>query len=156
MSAFRATKHQLLPTLPLVTSNLNHITLVFYVTGLCLLSITHSPEAWTALRNGYRVDVGGWCPKGRKAEDGVIDPNYPLKEAPSSSHLQRTESKVRDSDGTLVFSLAPKLTGGSLRTVEFAREHKLTPPNSSTNALAAKRCFAPNPAIAASFVLMVR
>jgi hypothetical protein len=39
---------------------------------------------------------------------------------------QRTEWNVRDSDGTVVFSLAPKLTGGSLKTVEFARKHNRT------------------------------
>jgi len=26
---------------------------------------------------------GGWCPKGRKAEDGRIPPQYPLKETPA-------------------------------------------------------------------------
>jgi Circularly permutated YpsA SLOG family len=39
----------------------------------------------------------GWYPKGRKAEDGPIDPKYPLKETPSASYLQRTEWNVRDS-----------------------------------------------------------
>jgi Circularly permutated YpsA SLOG family len=65
---------------------------------------------------------GGWCPKGRKAEDGVIDGRYPLRESSSSSYLQRTEWNVRDSDGTVVFSLTPKLAGGSIKTVEFARK----------------------------------
>jgi hypothetical protein len=74
-----------------------------------------------ALEHG--LTCGGWCPKGRKAEDGVIEAKYPLKESSSSSYLQRTEWNVRDSDGTVVFSLAPKLTGGSLKTVEFARKH---------------------------------
>jgi hypothetical protein len=35
-----------------------------------------------ALAHG--VECGGWCPKGRKAEDGPIDPKYPLKETPSA------------------------------------------------------------------------
>jgi hypothetical protein len=74
-----------------------------------------------ALKRG--LACGGWCPKGRKAEDGVIEAKYPLSESFSSSYLQRTEWNVRDSDGTVVFSLAPKLTGGSLKTVEFARKH---------------------------------
>ena len=74
-----------------------------------------------ALKRG--LACGGWCPKGRKAEDGVIDAQYPLRESSSGSYLQRTEWNVRDSDGTVVFSLAPKLTGGSLKTVEFARKH---------------------------------
>jgi hypothetical protein len=74
-----------------------------------------------ALKRG--LACGGWCPKGRKAEDGVIDAQYPLRESSSGSYLQRTEWNVRDSDGTVVFSLAPHLAGGSLKTVEFARKH---------------------------------
>ena len=75
-----------------------------------------------ALAHG--VECGGWCPKGRKAEDGPIDPKYPLKETPSASYLQRTEWNVRDSDATVLFSIEPTLTGGSLKTVDFARKHK--------------------------------
>ena len=66
---------------------------------------------------------GGWCPKGRKAEDGPIEAKYPLKESPSASYLQRTEWNVRDSDATVLFSLASELTGGSKKTVEFAKKH---------------------------------
>jgi hypothetical protein len=75
-----------------------------------------------ALSDG--VECGGWCPKGRKAEDGPIDPKYPLKETPSASYLQRTEWNVRDSDATVLFSIEPTLTGGSKKTVEFARKHR--------------------------------
>jgi len=56
-----------------------------------------------AIRNG--VPCGGWCPKGRRAEDGAIEAKYPLKESSSRSYLQRTEWNVGDSDGTVVFSL---------------------------------------------------
>jgi hypothetical protein len=70
------------------------------------------------------IECGGWCPKGRKAEDGPIDANYPLKETPSASYLQRTEWNVRDSDATVLFSIDAKLTGGSLKTMEFARKRK--------------------------------
>jgi hypothetical protein len=66
----------------------------------------------------------GWCPKGRKAEDGPIDSKYPLKETPSAAYLQRTEWNVRDSDATVLFSIEPTLTGGSFKTVEFARKHQ--------------------------------
>jgi hypothetical protein len=72
----------------------------------------------------HNVPCGGWCPKRRKAEDGPIDPKYPLKETPSASYLQRTEWNVRDSDATVLFSIEPALTGGSLKTVDFARKHK--------------------------------
>ena len=68
----------------------------------------------------HNVECGGWCPKGRKAEDGPINPEYPLKETPSDSYIQRTEWNVRDSDATILFSIEPTLTGGSLRTMEFA------------------------------------
>lgn len=66
---------------------------------------------------------GGWCPKGRRSEAGPIPARYNVFETPSSSYLQRTERNVRDSDGTVVFTLAAKVTGGSLRTIEFARKH---------------------------------
>ena len=59
------------------------------------------------------IPSGGWCPKGRKAEDGKIDDSYPLVESPSASYSQRTRWNVRDSDGTLVLTCG-KLTGGTL------------------------------------------
>jgi hypothetical protein len=49
----------------------------------------------------HQLPCGGWCPKGRKAEDGPIEAKYPLKESPSASYLQRTEWNVRDSDATV-------------------------------------------------------
>ncbi len=45
---------------------------------------------------------------------------YQLQEAPSSGYPQRTEWNVRDSDGTVIFSIAPVLTGGSKQTVTRA------------------------------------
>ena len=74
-----------------------------------------------SIKNG--IPHGGWCPKGRKAEDGPIDGKYQLKETPSSNYPQRTEWNVRDSDGTVVFSVKAVLTGGSKRTVDLARQH---------------------------------
>jgi len=72
----------------------------------------------------HKFPCGGWCPKGRKAEDGPIPESYPLRESTSASYLQRTELNVRDSDGTVLFSLSPTLTGGSRKTVEFAKKHQ--------------------------------
>lgn len=66
------------------------------------------------------IPHGGWCPKGRKAEDGPIDARYQLQESTSPSYLQRTEWNVRDSDGTVILTVASILTGGSKRTAEFA------------------------------------
>lgn len=75
-----------------------------------------------AIKNG--INYGGWCPKGRKAEDGTIDLRYVLKESPRADYLQRTEWNVRDSDGTAIFTLAEALTGGSKRTADFAEKHQ--------------------------------
>jgi hypothetical protein len=58
----------------------------------------------------HKLPCGGWFPKGRKAEDGLIDAKYPLKESPSASYLQRTEWNVRDSDATVLFLIASELT----------------------------------------------
>jgi hypothetical protein len=64
--------------------------------------------------------VGGWCPRGRGAEDGVIPDRYPLQETPSPDPAQRTEWNVREGDATLVLHLGV-CAGGTRRTIEFAR-----------------------------------
>ena len=71
-----------------------------------------------ALANG--LPCGGWCPLGRLAEDGVIDARYPLRETPEPSPAQRTEWNIRDSDGTLIVSLAKRLVGGTRLTEDLA------------------------------------
>lgn len=63
---------------------------------------------------------GGWCPVGRRAEDGPIAAHYVLTETPSAKYRQRTTWNVRDSDGTLIISLRPQLEGGSKATQEIA------------------------------------
>lgn len=74
-----------------------------------------------ALRYGF--PHGGWCPKGRKSLDGPLPLRYVLTETPSAEYLQRTKWNVRDSDGTVVFTFAAVATGGSLKTLQFARTH---------------------------------
>ncbi len=65
------------------------------------------------------LPCGGWCPRGRRAEDGVIPDRYPLQETPSSDYSERTEWNVRDSDATLVLTWGPP-TGGTAYTIERA------------------------------------
>lgn len=72
----------------------------------------------------HGVAHGGWCPKGRCAEDGTIPDRYDLQEMPSKNYLRRTEQNVLDSDGTVIFSRTDTLTGGSKRTAEFAVKHR--------------------------------
>lgn len=68
---------------------------------------------------------GGWCPKGRKAEDGVIPDEYHLTEMLSAEYLARTKANVIDSHATVIFSYGP-LSGGSLQTATYA--HHLEKP----------------------------
>ena len=65
---------------------------------------------------------GGWCPKGRRAEDGPIPDTYTLQETPSEAYQQRTEWNVRDSDGTLVFTEADGVTGGTAQAKQIAED----------------------------------
>lgn len=50
-----------------------------------------------------KIPCGGWCPKGRINENGIIPEKYPLKETKTSEYSERTEMNIKDSDGTLVF-----------------------------------------------------
>jgi hypothetical protein len=66
------------------------------------------------------LSCGGYCPKGRRAEDGPLAARYPLEETPSRSYAQRTEWNVRDSDGTLVLCCGAPDRGTAL-TLALAR-----------------------------------
>jgi len=69
------------------------------------------------------IPCGGWCPKGRRAEDGVIDLRYPLQETESPEYAVRTEMNVRDSDATLILNQG-LLTEGTALTLELATTYK--------------------------------
>ena len=66
------------------------------------------------------LPCGGWCPKGRLAEDGRLPARYPLDETPTTDYAQRTEWNVRDSDGTLVLHLG-EVSGGTAQTIDVAQ-----------------------------------
>ncbi len=66
------------------------------------------------------IPCGGWCPRGRLAEDGRIADRYPLDETPTPDYVQRTEWNVRDADATLVLHRG-RLRGGTALTVALAR-----------------------------------
>ncbi len=68
----------------------------------------------------HGVPAGGWCPQGRRAEDGSLPDRYPLRETPSGDYAQRTAWNVRDSDGTLIVAPGP-LAGGTALTETEAR-----------------------------------
>lgn len=63
------------------------------------------------------LECGGWCPKGRKAEDGVIPARYPVRETAVEDYVTRTRLNVRDSDATLIIATPGPLNGGTLLTL---------------------------------------
>lgn len=73
----------------------------------------------TALEMG--IPCGGWCPRGRKAEDGTIPSTYPLQETESRNYNARTKLNLRDSDATLVLTWG-ELSGGTENTVRLAEK----------------------------------
>lgn len=54
------------------------------------------------------------------AEDGTLPLRYALRETPSRKYAQRTEWNVRDSDATVVFSIAAEPQGGTRLTLMLA------------------------------------
>jgi hypothetical protein len=70
----------------------------------------------------FGIKISGYCPRGRKAEDGIVPDKYPLMETDSEDYETRTEKNVEISDGTLILNVG-QLTGGTGVTVGFARKH---------------------------------
>jgi hypothetical protein len=67
------------------------------------------------------VPCGGWCPKGRLAEDGRVPDRYPLAEHPRRGHAARTRANVEDGDATLVLTWG-RATGGTRLTITTCEE----------------------------------
>ncbi|CAG8457350.1 23093_t:CDS:2 [Gigaspora margarita] len=78
-------------------------------------------------QNGDIWKLTGWCPQGRNAEDGKIDPKYPLRETPTPKYEQRTEWNVCDTDATLIFLLTPAFIpelDGTAFTIRMAKRYE--------------------------------
>lgn len=69
-----------------------------------------------------KIEHGGWCPKGRLAEDGVIPRRYRLRQTKSAEYPVRTERNVLESDGTLILYRG-RVTGGTALTRRLAQKH---------------------------------
>jgi len=67
--------------------------------------------------------VGGCCPEGRKAEDGVIPERYPLTELAGANYTKRTRQNVIDSDATVIIYFST-LSGGTEQTLRFCLNQK--------------------------------
>ena len=65
------------------------------------------------------MEHGGWCPRGRRAEDGPIPPQYDLQSTDVADYTDRTRRNVLESDGTLIFC-RDELSGGTRVTYRCA------------------------------------
>ena len=72
-----------------------------------------------ALAAGF--STGGWCPRGRRSEDGRIPDCYSLQETDAKSYAVRTEWNVRDSDATLILML-DEISSGTRLTLRSAEQ----------------------------------
>jgi len=66
---------------------------------------------------------GGWCPKGRMAEDGRIPEKYELQEIDSRNYVKRTIMNVLDSSATLIIT-RKEMGKGTLLTKNIAEKNK--------------------------------
>ncbi len=71
-----------------------------------------------AMRSG--LPHGGWCPLGRRAEDGAIPRQYCLIEADTPLYQQRTRLNVRDAHATLIFCDHTRRSRGTALTIKCA------------------------------------
>jgi predicted Rossmann-fold nucleotide-binding protein len=69
-----------------------------------------------------RIPFGGFCPKGRKSEDGAIPEKYLLIETKSDNYPERTELNVKTGDGTLIL-IAGDFDRGTQLTIELCKRH---------------------------------
>lgn len=73
------------------------------------LALTVRDSIDAAMKAG--ITIGVYWPKERRAEDGVISDRDPMLGAEKAESLFRTEEKVIESDGALIFS-GPYQRGG--------------------------------------------
>lgn len=72
-----------------------------------------------------KLPTGGWAPKGFITENGPAPDlaDFGLLETASSEYPDRTERNVKMSDGTVIFDVAKKYSGGSALTERLCGKH---------------------------------
>jgi putative molybdenum carrier protein len=65
----------------------------------------------------FGLKVGGYVPKGRRAEDGRVPDRYPMWELVDAGYNVRTRLNVVEADATVNFTYGPP-TGGTRSTVD--------------------------------------
>ncbi|MCK5542927.1 MAG: hypothetical protein KAI40_09555, partial [Desulfobacterales bacterium] len=62
----------------------------------------------------FNIEHGGWVPKGRKTEHGVLSAKYKMDEMKTEDYRARTHQNIIDSDATLIIA-GGNLTGNGIR-----------------------------------------
>lgn len=70
------------------------------------------------------IDHGGWCPSGRRAEDGVIPDKYKLSECLTGDYATRTIANVKDSDCTVIVREPGPIGPGTRLTIKTVQSKK--------------------------------
>lgn len=85
----------------------------------------------------HKLPCGGYCPKGRKSEDGPIPLKYPLEELAKRSYAARTKKNVEIADGTVIFLWRKDFQKGTQLTMNYCQKigrpffiYRLNQPNS--------------------------
>ncbi|MDB5805436.1 MAG: hypothetical protein JWN73_2758 [Betaproteobacteria bacterium] len=76
----------------------NHVS---KVTAGCETGVSRAALDWALSRP---LPHGGWCPRGRRAEDGKLEARYKLSETISDGDLESIALNVQDSDATLIIN----------------------------------------------------
>ena len=79
-----------------------------------------------ALERG--LEIQGYCPHGRRAEDGPLDAKYPLQETKSGAYQKRTGLNVELGDATVIFNGflfngLPEYSPGTETAIRFANKY---------------------------------
>ena len=77
---------------------------IYYVQKIISGGQTGVDRAALDLALEFGIPCGGWCPRGRRAEDGPINTRYPLTETSSTDYGVKTKRNVKESDGTLILT----------------------------------------------------
>ena len=64
------------------------------------------------------IPYSGFCPKGRRAEDGIVPSKYDLIEIDSTEYTDRTIKNIECSEGTLILHI-DIITNGTALTKEY-------------------------------------
>jgi hypothetical protein len=73
------------------------------------------------------ISHGGFCPLGRRAEDGAVPERYLLTELSTPAYPARTARNVAEADGTLILARGREHlvhSRGSMLTIDICRRRK--------------------------------